>query len=320
MKRAVWCVAACAAALSGCQDGVDHPAAFAELERALEASPTGEVVAKVGARALTARELEELWRMRPELNRDEALEALIEQELLAREGVRRRLRDVGLEDARKRGLSRAVLDADVVAGAGEVDEGVVEVFEAAERKQQGHPDGLRASHLLIKGPALQTKEGRGAAVRALERAIGLVPEGASAADLRAAARELEAQGALVEGLETHVDADMRFARRGQTKPLPEGWVPIVSGFVEASERAADAGRLGVPIGPVRTRFGVHLIVVHEVLDAPTLDEDRIEAIARAKAQATHEQVVFDGVVAKLRESHAWSVFPKALLEDAAGGS
>jgi hypothetical protein len=320
MKRAVWCAAACAVALSGCQDGVDHPEAFAELERALEASPNGEVVAKVGARALTARELEELWRMRPELSRDEALEALIEQELLAREGVRRGLRDAGLEDARKRGLSRAVLGADVVAGAGEVDEAVVEVLEAAEREQQGYPDGLRASHLLIKGPALQTKEGRGAGVRAIERAIGLVPEGASAADLRAAARELEAAGVLVEGLETHVDADMRFARRGRTKPLPEGWVPIVAGFVEASERAADAGKLGVPIGPVRTRFGVHLIVVHEVLDAPTLDEDRVEAIARAKAQATHEQVVFEGVVAKLREAHAWSVFPRALLEDAAGGS
>ncbi len=320
MRCMVLCAAVFAVVSSGCEGGVAHPEAFAELERAGAAAAEGAVVAKVGDRALTGRELVELWRMRPELSRAEALEALIEQELLAQEGLARRLRSATLEDARKRGLGRALLDADVVGKAGEVGDPIVDYVLNKERQAQLQPNGLLASHLLIRGPALRDEQGWQAAERALEAARAQLPARAGSLELMAAARELDASGTLGDGLATHVDAQMKFPRRGEAQSLPSGWIRLVPAFVEAAEKAADDGRLGEAIGPVRTSFGAHLIVVHERLDAPVIDEDRLVKSARAKAQSIHEQSVFDAFIATLRDAHVWSVFPEALLEDAAGGT
>ena len=327
MRRNVWSALVCACAVWGCDDRTTHPDAMPELERALEASaqPGDEVVARVNGKEMTTQELSALWTQRPELDRAGALDALIEQELLSSEGVRRGLASPELQDGRKRGLSRALIEREITRDV-EPSEAVVQVFRERETQKLSRPDGLVASHLLIRTtskPSAKNKatpEQRERMVRALERAKGLLPAQPDASDLRAVARDLKEEELLGEDLTTHVDVRMTFPRLNQAGELPEGWTTLVRSFVEASEDAADGGRMGVVVGPVRTNFGEHLIVVHEKLDAPARDDAQIEARARNGAKNAELEVVFARYMNQLRKAHGWSVFPEALLEDAAGGS
>jgi hypothetical protein len=298
-------VAACLASMlaaptSGCEEGpaVRHPDPHAELD-ALEDPDTAPAkpVATVDGRSISRGELEDFWRQHPELGRREALDALVERELLVAHARRAGdVADIELDRARKRGLVRALLDAEVRAA---VDTDSLDKKELAERSeairsQLRRPAGYRASHLLVRIPP---DEGRSEAERSeLERRARRAAEeiserlGARIDDLDPLYEALEAMREEVEPpLQLVVNVHLKFPAQAEVEAgasgLPDDWQKVVPPFARTT--ASLAGRGPGAVGdPVRTEFGFHVIVFEESYEARAPDEE--EVARRAERELLEE--------------------------------
>lgn len=298
-------VALLSAAAGGCSgSGEAHPPteeAFASLQD----EPVDQVVARVDGRAVSLEEFEAFWRDHPEMSRQQALDALIDRELLVGEAIRRGVpASKDLQFARKRAMVRQLLERQVEDEVQREDLSDSEVAERVDkiRHSVGHPPGMRASHILVTVPRKAKKKASKEQVdkwyAEAKRWLGAIrdelPEAPGALDLLAARDRFKGQ--VPEPLDVVVNAHLTFpigdpAEYG--RDYPEGWRPVVPAFRDAAAQMARQGRLGELSDPVKTQFGWHLIVGEELLDAEVGDPKaaRQVAIAQLLRQKRQEKLV-----------------------------
>ncbi len=276
----------------GC-DGADVPHESPEQSfQKLERDEDGEVVARVGDRAVSLAEFEAFWADHPEMSRQEAVEALVERELLVIEALERGyLSNSTLGLPRKRAMVRQLLRDEI---EGEITretltDDEIEEMESAIAARVGHPPGLRASHILVMVP--QEKKNKklsderlaelsDEARRWLGRIEAELPEDPDVIDLLDARDRFEDE--VAEPLQVVVNAHLPFPI-GDTAEFgadfPPGWAPVVDAFRETARELAAEGRFGELSEPVESKFGWHLLIVEEALDGSRPDADALREVA-----------------------------------------
>ncbi|MFP4597000.1 MAG: foldase protein PrsA [Persicimonas sp.] len=276
----------------GC-DGADVPhespeQSFLKLERDADS----EVVARVGDRAVSLAELEAFWADNPEMSREEAVEALVERELLVIEALERDyLSNSTLGLPRKRAMVRQLLRDEIereITRETLTDDEIGEM-ESTIAARVGHPPGLRASHILVMVPREKKKkklsdqrlaELRGEARQWLDRIAPELPEDSDAIDLLDARDRFEDE--VPEPLQVVVNAHLPFPvgdTEGFGADFPAGWAPVVSAFQKTATDLAAQGRFGELSEPVESKFGWHLLIVEEALDGSRPDADALREVA-----------------------------------------
>ena len=118
----------------GCDEAEHHPSAEQQLKAG---SVSGPVVALVGGRKIGQEDFEAFWRSNPELAREEAIQAMVDQELLLalalRHGVNGDPRE--LVFSRKRAMVRLALHEVVEKGNNSLEarEGALDTLLAGQR-------------------------------------------------------------------------------------------------------------------------------------------------------------------------------------------
>lgn len=272
---------------AGCGQESVHPES---LEAKLKSQISAETPAvEVDDRSVDVAEFESFWSNEPSLSREDAVARFVERELIFAPAL-----EAGLADdpevavARKRVMVRILLAETVEADVTEVSVEESEVTRVATLASQeiGHPVGLRASHILVSVPPEEKaseqvrKEAYGRARSTIGRIRSELPERPTPYDLlktrRAFAERVESP------LSVDVNAHLQFPISKPTGSLPKGWLNVVPEFRQSALEMARAGRLGELSDPVKSPFGWHLIVVHEVLPGEKPDPDALRAAARAK--------------------------------------
>lgn len=290
-------------------DVVEHPRGDEAWELAHVAEvDESEVVARVDGRPITGEDVLLKWRDNPEWTAREALDAVIEREVLALEAHRRGYHERPQFDfARKQGMVAALLRETVEANA-EISRENEEAMYRAVQERRRAPRGLRASHLVILVPReVEDEEGRkrslGAADRehywepareVIEEARRLLGDRTDDDALREVAGVLNRDYDLGE-FEALVNEHLRFPRVGERyrpEALPRGWTTVVAPFAEGAETVAGEERLGQLSESIRTEFGWHLIRVEEHLDEALVDP----AVAR---RFVEEQLLLEAQIAEL---------------------
>lgn len=291
-------------ALAGCLsegERYPHPDGESAWEEAqgVEISPA-ETVAVVDGRRLSRADLQLQWEENPEWSAREALQALVEREVLVgqalEDGAHRRPE---VRFARKQGMVSALLKEQVEEKA-EIDEEKRPQFEEMVQKMRRAPAGIRASHLVILLPEEVKGEEREALLELAREIAEVVREelGEEVDDdaLREKAEELNRE-VLAQGLSAAVNEHLRFPRVDAPftrEQLPSGWTTVVGEFAEGAQAMADAGRLGELSEPIRSSYGWHLIRVDEVFE-----ERPVEPVARS--EFVEDQLLLDGQVQRLQE-------------------
>lgn len=300
--------------LAGClsaKERVSHPDGEQAWEEA-HGQQVGEdeTVAVVDGRRLSRADLMLKWRENPQWTAQEALQALVEREVLVGQALREEVHlrpEVGF--ARKQGMVSALLEEQVEAKA-KLDEEKRPQFVELVHKMRRAPAGLRASHLVILVP--EEVEGEDGAQRKLteeereplwevardrlewaRRELG--PEADDDA-FRAMEKRLNEE-VLTGGLSAAVNEHLRFPRVDSPhtrEQLPSGWTTVVREFAEGAQKMADGGELGKLSEPVRSSYGWHVIRVDEIFEERPVE-------VQAQEQFVEDQLVMEGQIQSLRQ-------------------
>ncbi|MBA2663856.1 MAG: hypothetical protein H0U74_16325 [Bradymonadaceae bacterium] len=313
----------------------EHPDAREAFE-ALSRQPAGEVVATVNGRAISAGEFEAFWRENSALEREAALEAIIEREVLvqhAREKLEAGNDELGF--ARKQGMVRVLLRELVekqVSLDGEADV-VSEQDLARLRALHGQPAGIRASHLLIYVPGEPGGDGRdnsgtpmGAEERAklFESAQGWAVQVAEELGERATLEELyEAQVRYADKvpapLQVMVNAHLSFPAAGvaaqEGARLPQGWLPVVAEFAAAAT-AMQGSPPGTLSAPAKSDFGWHIIRYERAIAAVEPDMQALVEIEREERLRDARAQRVNAISSELIEAATINIFPQVIGQQA----
>ncbi|TVR02369.1 MAG: hypothetical protein EA398_07895 [Deltaproteobacteria bacterium] len=288
-----------ALAATSCEREQEHSMAFAaEIDRHHEAvvhdlfdratSPRA-VVATVGDRDLRVVDVALWLELFPMLSVDQAVEDLIELlamvETSSAEGTAwpDALAD-GAQRGRARGWMRTVSADEQPASSMTDGEVAAESLPDVVLSQLGRPATRMVSHVLVPLPA-DASEGlwRSAEhlVRELAEDLNALPEPSRQDLADAVAVRLERESDDVPA-GVRVEGPFRVAERNRGVVPGGGVRTVVLPFAEAAF-AGPVGQLGEP---VRTRFGVHAILVHGHVDASwAVTDEEVDRILRGQARA-----------------------------------
>lgn len=328
--------------LTGCKDDkFVHPDARRAYDSLVKA-PVEEPLARVNDRDLSVAEFEAFWAEHAEMERDEAVQAWLEREVLAQhaEGVITQ-DDGALVFARKQGMVRVLLREEienlVKLGDEKVDERLENVRERV-RAQMTQPAGVRASHLLIHVPKERMAEGakdgdKPEVIPEAERAAlfetahkwaveirGALGESASLDDLYGAQERFS--GEVPQALALAVNAHLSFAvpalDAGAGKPqpskIPEGWLSVVKEFADGAA-AMQGSESGTISEPVRSDFGWHLIRFEKEFPQIAADESEVEKRALMETIRAERARRFGELSGKLVERSTVNLFPQVIGQE-----
>lgn len=217
-----------------------------------------DAVAQVGDQTISREEVEALM-SRTGLSPREALEALVQERLLAAEALRRGYGDDPrvLREARKASAHVLLAEAvEVSAGPSDLPEAEVEQQLDETVRKRALPERRRADHILFQVGKKAAEEERAVALRGAREAVAELQQ----ADDVDAVLESYAQMKKYAGRIRVKVESLRPIRRGG---------PLEQAFTEAVFEAASPGPLREP---VETSYGAHAVVVREVL--PPVEPDR----------------------------------------------
>jgi parvulin-like peptidyl-prolyl isomerase len=255
-------LAICALLIAGCGDpgSVPGEGAPAVSPRAGSVDPE-RVVALVDGEPITVDDVEELLRRADAgLGRDAALEALVEQQLLAAEAERRGFdADGQVTGERKRVLARLLLErmaTEVTLDS--LDRERLRKIYDAQRERFVHGPERRVVHAVALGGGPEAGPDRGREL---------------AEQVHRAVRDADDEEAFREALKPLLEQHGRRLKVESLPPFALESKRFARPFVEA---AFAAGKTGDVSSPFRTSFGWHVLLVLEELPAAevTFDEAR----------------------------------------------
>lgn len=252
-----------------------------------------------------------------------------------------------LSFARKRGMVRRLLELEVEREVSRESLGGDAIRSRMEqlRSEAGRPEGVEASHLLVKLPERDDSEtgsaDDGSAGQAVEaRAESLVTEitdwlrarsteaeGAALTleDLFVARREFEdrleseASDASSEKLKLVVNPHLRFpAPNAPDWRRPSGWVDVVEPFRKAAGELAAEGDLPRLSEPVRTKYGWHVILVQKRLARKVPDAEALRELAVHRLLSERRREVYDRKIDAWMQRTAYETYPDNLKTEPAG--
>lgn len=260
-----------AAVALGCTSGPSEPVSRPQLasERDTRGRATlgGDVVATVDGHPITVAEVEEVAR-EAGLSPLDALRRLEEEMVLVALAERRGLADdVEAERAARRAAVRALLERDIEAPNGPATISAEDIEARGRQLAPGLSSGetRRASHALIRlaedAPEARVEAAYRLARRILEQ-VRAAPEPARALDEHAGT-----QGGFEVEVE-HMDAMARDA--------------FLAPFAELLFAASSPGVIDEP---VRTSFGVHVVVLEEIVEPWEVPREEWEPVVRRQLVA-----------------------------------
>jgi hypothetical protein len=240
-----------------------------------------------------------------------------------------------LSFARKRGMVRALLKREVEAAVSEKDLESAAVRNRIDqlRQKAGRPEGIEASHLLVKSPGSSSDDTSGgtevaggaesadpARLRDLAREIRAwllrQADGDSQVtveDLFRARRQFETSSSLV------VNPHLRFTAPGAPDwQKPSGWVDVVSTFREKAGELADRGAFLEVSEPVETKFGWHLIILEETFPRKAPEPKALRRLAERQLLRQRRREVFSRRIKQWMDQTTYESYPAALRSEPAG--
>lgn len=244
-----------------------------------------DVVAKVGARAVTRAALDSYQRNAAVPQGAKPLDALVDRELLAAGAERAGLASrpevkARLEAAERELLAQAYLDAEL----GKIDDAQVRARFEAKRDSLAVRQ-LRLAHIYVALP----DQGAETVRQAESRANGAWARLLGGEDFAAVAKDVSQDSATAEK-----GGDLGLVREGQVAQ-------------EVFDAAAELGA-GKFSKPIRTPFGLHLLRAVTAVEqvSPTYDEVKGKLVAELRREAELE------LLASLRKSVTVRTFPEHL--------
>lgn len=303
---------------TGCRDAVtEHEPAMSGFSRLESAPVTGDVIATIDGRDVSNAELESFWRQHPELTRAQALDAIIDRQLLSVVAAKRYAAGASeLEYTRKRGLSDALLIKEIESGGtAEVTDAERSLIGAQVSSDAREVEGYRASHLLVMIPkeADEASWEKGLGVIESLRGVALQAPGLDGLYL---AREQH--GGEVEGFKLIINAGLTFPgpnERLDRSELPVGWLDVVPPFKQATAKLVAEAGVGVLSEPVRTQFGWHIILPEEHIKGGGLAGEALEQATQKKVEEVAAQRRLAALLGTLLKERSYFTVPETLEED-----
>lgn len=251
----------------------------------------GSYLAKVNGTPITQADFDREIQSLPDYARDmfkgpggreKFLDEIIKKEILYQEALKQGLDKSRefirkMEDARKMTLISDLLEKDVMSKVRVTDKDVRDYYDRHQREFTPIKQ-IRASHILVKTKA------------EAEKIIQRLKKGEKFADL-ARKESLDRESAKNGG-------DIGYFSKGE----------IVPEF----EKAAASLKIGEISGPVKTRFGYHIIKVTDKKFGPVAEFDRVKDIIRQKLTGEKQKEVFDAYVAGLTKRYKVDINKAAL--------
>ncbi len=250
-----------------------------------------EVLASVGEHSVRAADVAAYLRIYPSLSVEQAAEDLIDTHIA--QSLDFEAQEFDIHDARVRGRVIAWLRSQAWENeAVDVPDpaAVAEMLgDPANRTAFGTPELVTASHVLLNAEGEeQTPEREAAAaefaaqVRAELADLGRPVQGADL--IRAAYQVIPGDEPVVEGMTLIADAALVFPREYAGAPNWNGIEAVVPEFGEAAFEA----ELNEVVGPVRSDYGWHVIVVETKLAEDFPDEAEMQRMAEER-QVGHQR-------------------------------
>jgi len=326
--------------LAACQaEELEHPGALDALSEDITRGGNvsdEDVIVRVDGRAISSKEFELFWSEHADLGREEALDALIERELVLAAWAKgeleitvddRRRQDIArdLQDARKRGMNKALLRREIEE-SGDIpppEDAEVQRYIGDFFQREATPAGFRVTQLVIV-----PREGAGP--DAWERAEKLIrnfderfdPERDVLVQLQEMREEVVDEVGLVDGdLLLRMNRGITF-KSSEADPLldkPEGWLNVFPEVVSEVERIAKESKgdvVGARTPPIRSSAGWHIIRIDEVIKGqqPSPEE------TQAQVTRAHRRMVFakrySSFATPLLKSASFQLYPENLEEEA----
>lgn len=214
--------------------------------------------------------------------REKFLGEVIKKEILYQEALKQGLDKSQeyirkMEDAKKMTLIADLLEKDVMSKVQVTDKDVRDYYDRHQREFTPIAQ-IRASHILVKTEA------------EAENIIQRLKKGEKFEDL-ARKESMDRESAKNGG-------DIGYFARGE----------IVPEF----EKAAASLKIGEISGPVKTRFGYHIIKVTDKKFGPVVEFDRVKDIIQQKLAGEKQKEVFDAYVAGLSKRYKVDINKAAL--------
>ncbi len=332
-----------------CSGEASHPTDVASAYEAITRTEGGSTptVASVDGRDITT---DLLVRLSEETSPSgNVLETGIQREAAVSRALERPAEIDGelLSFARKRGMVRRLLELEVQQAVTRESLGDDAIQSRMEqlRSQAGRPEGVEASHLLVKVPDSDESDSGspddGGGERGVEkRAESLITEIAdwlrarsteteesalTVEDLFVARREFEGRlesgvtEASSEGLKFVVNPHLRFpAPWAPDWQKPSGWVDVVEPFRKAAGELAGEGDLPRLSEPVRTKYGWHVILVQRRLARKVPEDEALRELAVHRLLSERRRDVYDRKVEAWMQRTAYETYPDNLKSEPAG--
>lgn len=304
---------------------------FGKLDRGASDEEAG-IVARVDGTPIPAEAVQRVRRAQPQLSAREALNRLVEQQILARRAVAEGLADAPrVVRAWRRALARSYL--------GEVfepkhraedipDEEVRRVYEIPRvRERFDHADAWRMAHLFITCCSAKTEDCSKPEVQRCFREARPV--------IQRIYRQVKTRAKEVEGDPERVVEVMKAYRRDVAQKWPQlayrdrsfYYEPELpheeqSGYDVLDEivaRTVIDGEEGMLQEPVRSDFGWHILVQlgHEAEEHRTPDDPEVARTIRKRIRPKYRKARFGQLIGEL--ARKWGVRKRAELLEALGG-
>ena len=223
--------------------------------------------------------------------REKFLGEVIKKEILYQEALKEGLdKDPEfirkIEDAKKMALISDLLEKEIMSKVRVTDKEVRDYYDQ-HQNEFTTTSRIRASHILVKTEA--------EAEKVLER----LKRGEKFENI---AREVS-----IDSESARNGGDIGYFSRGQ----------IVPEF----EKAAESMKIGEISGPVRTRFGYHIIKITDKKTGPVAEFDRVKDIIQQKLAGEKQKDAFDSYLAALTKKYKVVINKEALAASGnSGGS
>lgn len=286
--------------LLGCQEAT-HPNVVTELR---EWEPD-RVVAVVDGFPIGAGEFEHYWALHPELDKEEVLEALIARQA----ALSNHLASVDsagpeVQHARKQTLAKlAIGDILDTLAAESAETEIKNAAYVAAYKELGHPRGYRVSHIVVMPKDLEkVDEMTDELQKHARELIAKLPADPNSYDLIDLVGSYEVPDDMVLALDLHLTT---IATEMNQYDSPEGWKALDPDFVEGVEEMAERGET-VSREPVNSRFGLHAVVLEQVIEEKEPDKDELREVALSfQLRSMAGERINEELLEKMRKADWW---------------
>jgi peptidyl-prolyl cis-trans isomerase C len=290
MTRALPTLLLMLAALAGCRDrpGPELPAESAALVPRVDRPD--QVVARVNGVPILRKEL--LQQMRSGQSRQDALEALIRQELLAQEALRKGLADdPEVRRVRRRAMANLMIRRGFKYNKTDIPAGAVAAAYERNRKHFMHPELVEVAHVLVFARRRDTPEHHRQALKAARQVRAIAGAG------KLSAKEF----AEIVGLVAPQHPDLKLTAESLTTPQ--------RGLTEESfaDAAFELKKPGDVSPVVITPYGYHVIYLKRRIPARNTSLEQADGEIRERLLEELRPRAFEKWVGELVTRHGATI-------------